>query len=670
MYSSAMSYEPNEPLPDLGSLQTPVASIYYKIESLLPYKSGYSIAQLEGDNFFRATRQTLFKFGRTQLLNEILICTIRILDNINAHDHQTTLDDKSTASLKSINIIVELLASILSDVWDELEHNHAEYNIYKKMGLTFPQSIMNGKVYRTVQPRPIPSNIYRHLLSILGKMKTDSDMVKQVRKLGLYPMQSLSKRASASSATEKGSIISSIDENILLVVRYLAASDPNDFFRYIEFKVKVQNMEMMFIPRSDFIGEAFITSGTISAYLHLVKDFNQVTRKTSQQCMLFTYLSDAIYNWALCRTRDYLIASEDPNVVKDVELLFEFIFRLVDYKIPSCFKILSTIMLLMPQQFEKHMNDKTSKSPIAFKRLSSKGSKQKFLTDLTTIIPRVPTCGENLLKIMMVGATVKIVRGNGDHPISKFANDMFIPVRKDLSMGNLDFFPHNSDARTTTLMRSYFYAIASVLYTKPMIQVCTDLFGNPTTPIAHLIPLSGGIVKLLEVPSLADALFDFTYVISLDMKVVMHRLAHSISGPLYENDTDSNQSTHSTNSLMDLMDVLKVPTAGKPTSIATSVITATTVSQARPASVVSGSGDLNIGTMRSNIAPSMKSASLISTGGSLSTPSSNVSHLNGNGYVNKLDSITPIPSSTSHVSTDQQSVTSSSSTGRVQTQQF
>ncbi|KAG7807441.1 hypothetical protein KL921_004199 [Ogataea angusta] len=542
-----------------GPIESIIAALYARIESILPIKSGMSVSQIESDHNYKEAKNHLCKVADSMWINDIAACTANTIEHINQFDNNVPIEERKPTSIASLELILGLLVDFINVIWSS---HHLKIDSNKETSsenseLAISQANISKRLY--FKPRKIARPIAKRLISLLGDLKTQTCCIQAVQIL----TSNHSYTAKFSEYERKD--IQKIDGYCDDIVKYLAASNASEFFEFLENKYRRVGFEALFVPRSDFIGLAYLDSDNIIAYLKIVKSVIQLTTRQSQQNLILYWSSESIYNWAVTRTRDFLKSTKSVNVNTQAELLFDYVYKFAEVKayLLSVYRFLATILLLTPAAYERYLDERQSKSStLTLKRSVARlSSKHKFLNDLTQIFQKAPSSTDSLIKVMLVGSSLSLYEPH--HPLSKFATNTYDQLRLDLSMDNMQYYPSNLEPELVDSYRIEVYAAGFILRPKKLTLEAIDAFQNYSSKPICLSNITGGIKTLVN--KLATGKFLLAYLKTLFpyMLSTLQKLSIQNTTSYTVLDTDSLPSNDSNESVVDIRDALQQSIAAR-----------------------------------------------------------------------------------------------------------
>ena len=496
--------------------------LFARIDTLLPYKSGFSVAQVLADPNYNQSRSHLLKLSTTRVhFDDLLACIYNLLIQILHTDQKPgqTLYDRPLNILESIYIVIYLLSSFLDSLKSQDGISQPVGAIFEEAGMRVTSNFVN-QYHLTMKPSfSLPDELCSKLLSLLLSLKNDSTCMNTLYEItdpmnrsasGMNPLLKnasphntnvLSRSTSSTSSTSSvatdsapvsvsssssstasnrlypidssaseidhssvafedhlevkklleeksklptSKVVAMIDGSVSSVLQYIAATNSSQYLVFQRLVFKHFNVESLYIRGSHLLMYSFITAANFNLYAHFLRDVMYYTKRPSQRSLILQFYSDAIMNWALYRTKDFLKAMRVPLCCKNAEILFDSLYKQMRIKYcPRIFySILSCMLLLQPKVLSKFITDKQNKSTTqALKRSISsvtklQSSKQKFMTDFTQLVDKSPEYAQPLLSFLIAGCAVSAHDIN--HPLYQFVLFMKDPLLKQLKIDTLD----------------------------------------------------------------------------------------------------------------------------------------------------------------------------------------------------------------------------------------
>lgn len=574
-------------------LSTPniISSIFSRIEQKLPIKTKLTISQFEMDVNVFESKNTLFEICDSELLNNIFLSSVKILETLNKYDNNTKLINRKPDSLRSLTVILNLLTEILNRVWDhyrsygtidddDLSDDSSLELIAEKLGIVFPASFSSGKtLYRSTKPRKINPNVALKTLETISTIKTFNrvkETLDEILNYGNYLKPSVEIENSDNIIYKR--LISRIDESCDGIISYIAASNQQEFLEFLKLKFKRINVDINYIPHCDFLSFIYLDSTNVLSFFKLIKDIVSISSRQSQQHLVFSFLSISVDNWILTRTKDYIFASKNSAITSATASLFETIYKTTDFKYfyKSAFGVLSSLLMLMPQEIEKFLNEdhhsfldfhtiqNPKKATKSLKRsLGNKSIKQKFIEDLVNILQVHSDAADSIFRLFINSCAISLY--DKTSPFVEFSRSHFDPFYYDLSMEHLEYYPPNLGKQSLEHLRVQLFTTAFLL--EPEATISRTLINLKNKNLyATLETVTGSLRFLTQITVMGEKYFE--HIKTLVLEILNY--SKSISNDLLDglstksNDTLSSESIESKSmvstsddSMMDLMDVLQ-----------------------------------------------------------------------------------------------------------------
>ncbi|OUM54858.1 hypothetical protein BVG19_g4300 [[Candida] boidinii] len=538
------------------------------------------------------SKNTLFEICDSELLNNIFSSSVKILETLNKYDNNSKLINRKPDSLRSLTVILNLLTEILNRVWDHYrsygiiddDNNTSDDSSLEltaeKLGIVFPSSFTSGQtLYRSSKPRKIDPNVALKTLETVSTIKTFNivkETLDEILNYGNYLKPNVEIENSDNIIYKR--LISRIDESCDGIIKYIAASNQQEFLEFLKLKFKRINVDINYIPHCDFLSLIYLDSTNVLNYFKLIKDIVSISSRQSQQHLVFSFLSISVDNWILTRTKDYIFASKNSSISTATASLFETIYKTTDFKFfyKSAFGVLSSLLMLMPQETEKFLNEDhhnfldfntiqhPKKATKSLKRsLGNKSIKQKFIEDLVNILKVHSDAADSIFRLFINSCAISLYDKNS--PFVEFSRSHFDPFYYDLSMEHLEYYPPNLGKQSLEHLRVQLFTTAFLL--EPEATISRTLVNLKNKNLyATLEIVTGSLRFLTQITVMGEKYFEHIETLVLELlnytKSISNDLLDGLSTK--SNDTLSSDSIESKSmvstsddSMMDLMDVLQ-----------------------------------------------------------------------------------------------------------------
>ncbi|QPG74767.1 hypothetical protein FOA43_002101 [Brettanomyces nanus] len=550
-----------------------ISSICSRIELSLPLRSGYTLGQLDVDPSFSQARSHLVHLATLSYLDSTLVQLFDLLKRI----IDTTTDRNSIpiSILRSIYVVLDIVLSIINALWDSAVNNiPSNVKIYRDFGINAAPSLVNSAVYATASPKPVQSATVASLLPLLVDIRTDQAIILQLDSISDSPTTSAVAASLSMHFTDptRAWLINSIDSTVSSICKYLAASNPDEFYAFLRSKFHLLNIESIYIPSVDLFGMICLQNDNFIAHLGLIADIIKVSRRQSQIALLLSYFADGIFCWATYRTSDFLQAQSLEAVNHSVDPLFDLLFRSLDFKFyhKAATNILASMLLLLPQQFTKYLDSekpqKTTfglKKPAVFKATTCK---QRFILDFVHVLQHHPTSAPFLTRLMLVGCIISTY--DASNPVATFTWHILDGIRSDLVLAeagdpSIDL---PVDGHLLLGLQRDLFAISMMMDPVSVTKRIVKLGSHSKSAVRQWLPVVGGLRQLIEIPVLSVEMFPYLQTASPVILQVIHSLAEDTDvnndapDDLATSETTTNDSTPNDNvgsSVISLDEALK-----------------------------------------------------------------------------------------------------------------
>lgn len=444
-----------------------IKSIFERLDGLLPYKTGFSVSQIDVDPIYTQAKSYLNKIvtSTAHFQDIVASCTNIILKIITADD-QKSIDLMKTNSINSLYIIVSLLFSFIKRVISTEIIQYPTSSLLKAAGLTSAPEFYSKMLYMSKSSSKLDDKLISNLLLLIGHLKSDQECITILKsqcevQIHLDPGRAshtildelrVLRRIQNDSPNPNKTILSKIDTSLTEILMYISMNNDDIFLDYLNKIFKRLNVESLYIRRMSILKTAHLRASNFMSYLKLYKNVFNVTKRASQQALLMYYFSLSVSNWATYRTNDFYHALHDLSISSIAEALFDSIYKQFDGKIytKSHFQILSCLLYFQPKQLEKFLEDKNSKTTSQLiKRSMGKinpvltgNVKQRFLVDFINLIQKSPESAETLTTFLLIGCAVEAI--NKNHILAKFLHSQFEHLCVELQMNKPEYIIHSN----------------------------------------------------------------------------------------------------------------------------------------------------------------------------------------------------------------------------------
>lgn len=411
-----MSTNTNTPEQQLIRDTPLVAHIFNKIQALLPVETGYTIYEVETNGFFLNSRKALINLSVTSLYQDILRYGIEVLESQNKRDNYLVLRQRSLASLSSLLVIVRLLADLSKLHWDTKEPNARKDSITSNSSIHSANSANGVGIagteldYHTTQPDLINPEIAKSAITLISKLKSTNNLVHELALIN-------GKVAVPNEDYNLRSVIDQIDVNCKALLRFLAASNPDQFLNFSISKLNVLkhniNNENEFAPYLELFSAIYLNEIYILEYLKHLRNILTTIKKAVYRQLLLTFFMKAVKVWINSRPQEYLSCTKsDSNVSMEAEALFDEVYVFLDgstsrslgagssnsKQFKSSYRFLALLLSLYPKAIESYLYNDSKSRANALKKLTNfnTNKKQKLLSNVIKVLdPSKDSTSEN-----------------------------------------------------------------------------------------------------------------------------------------------------------------------------------------------------------------------------------------------------------------------------------
>lgn len=455
-------------------------SLIKRLESFLPTTTGHTIVEVELNQQFILTKNLLVsridsKDGKyiSYCLEKLSHLISKTIDN---GGNEIKLREMNDKLLSSILIIVKIITQLIPKYWVTRKNLTTYRNSVNNFANNFEVStnkfsdfvhfepplpiknefippiidimikISSGdiikRIINLIQKRPIDENKYYGVnLNELEETLDNSSINTDLSSSNYLPPQILSKHENVKL---EELLMMEIDNNIEIILRFLAASNPIQYYNYLFdhfFKYHIIDDKNNQIPRtalvkySPLIRFVFYTKDNGLKMAKCVDKTLRITKNTMWKQIILFFYANSIRDQSFARPLDYAyIVETDDEVIEVCKHIFDLtcsIFEEIPYLGISS-AIQCWISILIPSDFrEFDDNKKPNKLKINFnKRL-------KFLINLLKDSNSKSnlTCFNSLINTFQLAGRFPLILH--DHPIYKFTLNYLDSTYENLNSINL-----------------------------------------------------------------------------------------------------------------------------------------------------------------------------------------------------------------------------------------
>lgn len=427
-----------------------IRSLSSRLENILPNRSGYNIAEVELNaqfilttNLFLANSKPLKENGNLDFMPDIIEHFSAILEKLNIDPTTRKVKDREEKSLTSTVVVMKLLATIIRFSWDKNASIGKNSNITANEGVNFNFDLgyhsENYMIY-SFQPSELLNTDIHHSLEVLFCLLSEEvnrealASIKRIRNDKYKPIDYTLASDTSLTHDEIRAYVKEIDENILLVLRYLAAANPNDYYSFLNRKLFAWAERGEYIPNaalqkySCLLKFLYYTKDVADQYAKQVYSMMPYIRSNSwkQVCLYFNSLN--IKYQCLHRPNFYAeqVIPGQPSE-QNFKTLFDYVSTAFEDQemVGIAPSLHSWFVMLCPSDFDELLQ-KPNKLKQAF---------NKRLKFLTSILKDASSglnleCFESLINIFSLGARIPELKGDVREFSVKYIDETFENLKK------------------------------------------------------------------------------------------------------------------------------------------------------------------------------------------------------------------------------------------------
>lgn len=482
-----------------------IAAIFNRLDGLLPYKTGFSVSQIDVDPVYTQARSFLDKIVVSEShFHDVLACCNNALLKIVSSDNQKSIDLMKPNTVNSIYLIITLLYSFLKKVCSREILSYPTTSLLRSARMTSVPHYYKKMQNLTHSPTKLNGQLVSSLLFLIGHFKSDQECISILKKdcelqVHLDPshtahgmLEELRTLRRVQDNTPKP-ILHKIDEMVKEVLICITMNNSDIFLDYLGVIFRRLNVESLYIRRMSILSATHMTKDNFNDFLNLYKHLFEVSRRPSQLALLMHYLSNSIVTWATHRTSDFHLATKDLSLCSAAETLFDTIHKQFDgktYTKPH-YEALASLLFFQPKHLEKFLGEKTSKSASQLLKrsmgkinpVSTGPSKQKFISDFVNLVHKSPESATTFTTFLLVGCAIETL--DKSHILVKFLHAQFEPLCVELQMNKPEYvIPQSTLAAlnvntsggdytpplSTSVASSFIQAVDPNVPAKPMVD--------------------------------------------------------------------------------------------------------------------------------------------------------------------------------------------------------
>ena len=330
--------------------------LFERILPILPVESNLSTySEVEEYSSFISCRSVLINVTVSRDANAMVEGTLELIESL-LQGHEIISDKGSSDVIESILIILRLLSDALEYNWQNQESLHyndisthvehdQEQKYRPKLNSILPDYSLthsngNKHFFHQSKPQALIPELASKLLESCAKLKFNTrtlqilqNMISHVHGNILTTLSSsiLPRHKSYLTRHNHPSHCKMIDSTLGHILRFVAASNPSEYFEFIRKSVQVpvtqththshshshslpSSVYNSIVPHFDLFSFIYLSKHNFKKYLELIINLSVTLRKTIYHCLLLHYSAKAIMFWIMARPAEYY---ELFNLLKD-----------------------------------------------------------------------------------------------------------------------------------------------------------------------------------------------------------------------------------------------------------------------------------------------------------------------------------------------------------------
>ncbi|CUM63329.1 uncharacterized protein PRCAT00000900001 [Priceomyces carsonii] len=475
-----------------------------RVESMLPNRTGNTPAEVEHNPQFAVTREIfLTKNEGPDYVSSVFKSFCKILRSIRK-------DNRDEKQLGSILVITKLLYDILADFWNRRDLSHIselEDDIY-----------VDFTTYHYYEiPEPLDPEVVKYSIDTLIRILSPR-LVKRFLSFVKNSFDETSTRNNEASE-EISKYINLIDRHVELALRYLAISNPSEYYSYLKANLIDHDEKEDAIPYS-----------ALQTYVPLIKFtyYNREVFKNATDDILKTLPAIRSYSWkqlyllfftssirdqVFSRPLDYCkLIYSDSELQSKCVAVFDFVSTAFDDNMysGSLSLIQSWLLLLCVKDFTE-LEQGPNKLKIAFNR------RLKYLSQILkeSVNGSNLECFKSLINIFHLGARLPET-----HPVYRFCLKNLDQTYHTLDKLEVSFRSSDASISHDELLVN-FYITAIMLKPEKYVDILLTKFHESIDDIKEVRILVKVIKELSELKQTKKIFYDIMCKISKELKTMV-----------------------------------------------------------------------------------------------------------------------------------------------------
>ncbi|AET40083.1 RasGAP domain-containing protein Ecym_5324 [Eremothecium cymbalariae DBVPG len=486
-----------------------IRRIFSQLKQSLPIESNHStFLEVEQEPFFVNTRLALFNAGITQGLQLLMEPLLEVIDTIitkygptstpvtgvspTAGANTSATQTYSMELLHSLLVLLRLFNDIAQVTWEVYEQDKTPQvghypqlpgfneSLYTKYSIGFATE---REHFHTMAPPNLESSNANALIRLCSSLKSNHHTLNILKQMACYLYRSsrvssrihhLDHSQYEHAGLDVNPLLTIIDINCETIMKYVAASNPQEFYNYINLRILNPLLVTQMYNDTDVaqyldsFSFYFVTDKNLATFLDITAKVVNNFKKSVYLEALLTFVSHAMTIWIFSRPREYLDVVDDVRHRPD-ELYTQKIIKESSYLFEEIYATFNVASILMESP-ALHGNASTASTPTS-------GSAHSGVTD--TLSPAKPLSANSLAIMNSNNTTIKPFDDAGLHNNKNDATEAFPPY------SNISNGPDCSE-RMTNIAVLRFLSCMIMLHPGAFEEINSTSFKNlPDEPLLN-----------------------------------------------------------------------------------------------------------------------------------------------------------------------------------------
>lgn len=322
-----------------------IGSLSSRLENILPNRSGYIIAEVELNAQFILTTNLLLSNckpsphnGNQSFMPNIIEAFTAILEKLNVDPQTRKLRPREDKTLTSTLVVMKLLAALVRFSWDRNSQFNRIKSRVRNEGINFNYELAshakNYEYYLFTPPELVGIDV-QHTLEVLFCILSEEVNRKALSFIKKTPFENQDSYGlppdSDLSNEEAASHIHDIDTYVLLVLRYISASNAVDYYSFLSRRLFSWAERGEYIPTSALQKYAcllkflYYTEEVIRLYARQIYSVMPYIRSNTWKQIFLYYDASNVQHQALHRAHFYTKFILAADVEQNCKVLFDYV---------------------------------------------------------------------------------------------------------------------------------------------------------------------------------------------------------------------------------------------------------------------------------------------------------------------------------------------------------